>query len=36
MLIPKFKVGQKVYAVGHSSDKKVVHRECDTCNSTVK
>lgn len=34
MLIPKFKVGQKVYAVSHSCDKKVVHRECDTCNST--
>lgn len=36
MLIPRFKVGQKVYAVGHSSDKKVVHRQCDICNSTGK
>ena len=36
MLIPKFKVGQKVYAISHKSDKKIVHRKCNICNSTGK
>ena len=34
MLVPKFKVGQKVYAVSNRSDTKQKHVECDVCNST--
>lgn len=36
MLIPKFKIGQKIYAVTHTSDKEKVHQKCDLCNSTGK
>lgn len=34
MLKPKFKVGQKVYAVSNRSDTRQKHVECDVCNST--
>ena len=34
MLVPKFEVGQKVYAVIKKSDTRQKHVECDLCNST--
>lgn len=34
MLKPKFKVGQKVYAVSNRSDTRQKHVKCDVCNST--
>ena len=34
MLKPKFKVGQRVFAVSRDYDSKRVHVECDVCNST--
>lgn len=34
MLVPKFELGQKVYAVSSVSDTRRVHTECDVCNST--
>lgn len=34
MLVPKFKVGQKVFAVQGQSDYKRVHESCLVCNST--
>ena len=34
MLVPKFELGQKVYAVSSVSDTRRVHKECDVCNST--
>lgn len=34
MLVPKFKVGQRVYAVGSVSDVRQKHVECDVCDST--
>ena len=34
MLKPKFKIGQKVYAVISKSDTRQKHIECEVCNST--
>lgn len=34
MLVPKFEIGQKVYAVCNTSDTRQKHVECDVCNST--
>lgn len=34
MLVPKFEIGQKVYAVSNRSDTRQKHVECDVCNST--
>lgn len=34
MLKPKFKIGQKVYAVLNESNSRRVHVKCDVCNST--
>lgn len=34
MLKPKFKVGQKVYAVSNRPNTRQKHVECDVCNST--
>ena len=34
MLVPKFELGQKVYAVSSVNDTKRVHKECEVCNST--
>lgn len=36
MLNPKFKVGQRVYAVSNKSDSRQIHVKCDVCNSTGK
>lgn len=34
MLVPKFKVGQRVYAVVNTSNTRQKHVRCDVCNST--
>lgn len=34
MLVPKFEVGQRVFAVSNISDTKKVHVDCNICNST--
>ena len=36
MLIPKYEIGQKVFAVSSTCNTEEVHTECDVCNSTGK